>query len=396
MKFSFLCRVLMLSLCFCVVTVQPVMGNELSQIKQKIRKQQDKIYQQRKQRNALQAKLKKQELKMNVVIKQLQKTQDALEQIRHSIKKTEKQIVQLQKQEKVQKELLREQLDSAYRSGIHPSVIEKLFSKDAKEADRMSKYYQHMNQARIDLIQDIRKTQNKLTQQQELLEAQQKTKLTQLSAQQVQKKELQQVTSQRAKTISSINKMIEKDKTQLVRLKRNAKALQDKIAKARRDARNQENQELAKLEAKKEQQGKGKLTQAEIQQVRAGNGLGSARKQYAKPVRGRIIQYFNPEQSWKGVVISAATGKNVKAIAAGRVILSDWLQGYGNVVFIDHGKDFTSIYGYNSMVLVQKGDRVKAGEVIAKVGSSGGQNQSGLYFGITYKGLAKNPLRWVK
>ncbi|MDP8099660.1 murein hydrolase activator EnvC [Pasteurella atlantica] len=396
MKLLHLYKIVIVILLGNLCLFRPVVASDLSKIQHKIKKQQDKIYLQRKKRNELQATLKKQELKISEVSQQLQKTEATLVELKQIIRKTEQQIEQLEKQENKQKDRLREQLDSAYRSGIHPSAFKRLLSKEAKDADRMAKYYEHMNQARIELIEDIRHTQSKLIEQRNFLEKQKEENIAQLTEQKSQKNKLERVTSQREKTISSINEMIEKDKTQLITLKKNAKALQDKIAKANREAKQRENREIAELKIQKERSGKGTLTQAEIQKVRAGNGLGVARKQYQQPVKGRIIQHFNPSQSWKGIVIKASAGQNVTAIASGRVILSDWLQGYGNVVFIDHGKGYSSIYGYNNSVLVKRGDRVVKGEVIAKVGNSGGQIQSGLYFGITYKGQAKNPLLWVK
>ncbi len=96
------------------------------------------------------------------------------------------------------------------------------------------------------------------------------------------------------------------------------------------------------------------------------------------------------------MVIQAGAGTAVKAIASGRVILADWLQGYGQVVVIDHGNGDMSLYGYNQSVSVRKGARVQAGQTIASVGNSGGQSRSALYFEIRRKGVAVNPLKWVQ
>lgn len=72
----------------------------------------------------------------------------------------------------------------------------------------------------------------------------------------------------------------------------------------------------------------------------------------------------------------------MKAIADGRVILADWLQGYGLVVVVEHGKGDMSLYGYNQSALVSVGTQVRAGQPIALVGSSGGQGRPSLYFEI--------------
>ena len=92
---------------------------------------------------------------------------------------------------------------------------------------------------------------------------------------------------------------------------------------------------------------------------------------------------------------SAPAGEAVRSIAAGRVVFADWLRGFGNLVIVDHGDAFLSVYGNNQSLFRQVGDSVKAGETLATVGSSGGNPQSGLYFELRHQGLALDPLKWV-
>lgn len=94
-------------------------------------------------------------------------------------------------------------------------------------------------------------------------------------------------------------------------------------------------------------------------------------------------------------MISSQEGSTVRAIAGGRVILASWLQGYGFMVAIDHGKGDMSLYGYNQRVLVNVEDNVKKGQPIALVGSSGGQGESGLYFEIRRDGKPFDPRVWL-
>jgi septal ring factor EnvC (AmiA/AmiB activator) len=128
-------------------------------------------------------------------------------------------------------------------------------------------------------------------------------------------------------------------------------------------------------------------------------GLGRPSGQNMWPVNGSLIHRFGEqlqgELRWKGIVISAREGSDVRAIADGRVILADWLQGYGLVVVIDHGKGDMSLYGYNQDALVSVGDQVRTGQAIAKVGNSGGQGQPSLYFEIRRQGQAVNPQPWL-
>ena len=99
--------------------------------------------------------------------------------------------------------------------------------------------------------------------------------------------------------------------------------------------------------------------------------------------------------SWKGVFIKAASGTEVHAIAAGRVVFADWLRGFGNLMSLDHGDGFLSVYGNNESLLRSVGDRVLADEVIAVVGDTGGSAESGLYFEMRYEGHPFDPLSWA-
>jgi len=139
------------------------------------------------------------------------------------------------------------------------------------------------------------------------------------------------------------------------------------------------------------------LTQAAL--ISRTGGLGAPRGQAFWPVRGSILHRYGEqlqgELRWKGIVIAAGEGTEVKAIADGRVILADWLQGYGLVVVVEHGKGDMSLYGYNQSALVNVGTQVRAGQAIALVGNSGGQGRPSLYFEIRRQGQAVNPQPWL-
>jgi septal ring factor EnvC (AmiA/AmiB activator) len=118
------------------------------------------------------------------------------------------------------------------------------------------------------------------------------------------------------------------------------------------------------------------------------------------PVRGELVARFgaprNEGPAGKGgVFIRAAEGQPVRAVAAGQVVYADWMRGFGNLLIVDHGEAYLSIYGNNESLLKQPGDPVAAGETIATVGASGGNEQSGLYFELRHLGKAFDPLRWV-
>lgn len=117
------------------------------------------------------------------------------------------------------------------------------------------------------------------------------------------------------------------------------------------------------------------------------------------PVKGNVLAKFGAKResgvSWNGIYIKVEEGSEVRAIAPGRVIFADWMRGQGNLLIVDHGKEYWSIYGNNQAILKHVNDTVKAGEVIATAGNSGGQEQSGLYFELRYRKKPLDPLEWM-
>ena len=89
-------------------------------------------------------------------------------------------------------------------------------------------------------------------------------------------------------------------------------------------------------------------------------------------------------------------GQNVKAIHSGQVVFSDWLRGYGQLIVLDHGEGYMSLYGHNRLFEVELGDLVDSGQVIALAGSSGGLENPALYFEIRENGAPVDPLKWCK
>lgn len=117
------------------------------------------------------------------------------------------------------------------------------------------------------------------------------------------------------------------------------------------------------------------------------------------PVQGRILASFGGPKAvgrWDGMLIEAAEGTPVRAVAGGRVVFSDWLRGYGLLTIVDHGNGIMSLYAFNQSLYKSAGEEVAAGEPIAAVGASGGRNEPGLYFGMREQGKAIDPLPWCR
>ncbi len=127
----------------------------------------------------------------------------------------------------------------------------------------------------------------------------------------------------------------------------------------------------------------------------------SLKGRLALPVKGKVRNKFGarrPESTmaWTGWFLRAAPSQAVRAVAAGRVVYADWLRGFGNLLIIDHGQGYMSLYGNNETLYKQVGDSLRGGDTIAAVGSSGGNEDSGLYFELRFEGKPFDPTKWVR
>jgi len=131
------------------------------------------------------------------------------------------------------------------------------------------------------------------------------------------------------------------------------------------------------------------------------DSFSALRGRLSLPVRGELTQRFGAPRGAagteaKGVFIRAPEGQPVRAIARGQVVYANWMRGFGNLLIVDHGESYLSIYANNESLLKELGDPVAPGEPIATTGASGGNEQTGLYFEMRHLGRAFDPLRWVK
>jgi septal ring factor EnvC (AmiA/AmiB activator) len=118
----------------------------------------------------------------------------------------------------------------------------------------------------------------------------------------------------------------------------------------------------------------------------------------AWPVGGQLLRdYGQPRgggMTWRGVLVAAPRGAEVRAVYHGRVAYADWLPGMGMLVIVDHGDGYLSLYGHNEALYKSVGEWVAPGEVLAAAGDSGGGPQTALYFEIRKGTRPENPHRW--
>ena len=221
-----------------------------------------------------------------------------------------------------------------------------------------------------------------------------------LSAQRKEAGQLQKNEQRLASLVERLNRLIEEQ--------RKADKLKEEKRQAELLAQEQKRKAAAQARSAKNSSGKPAAAPAPeptLQITKTPEG-GADSSQFAQlkgrlrlPAKGELIARFGSPRGegavWKGLFIRSAEGTDIKAIAPGKVIFAEWLRGFGNLIILDHGAQYMSIYGNNQSLLKQAGDAVSTGEAIATVGNSGGNEQSGLYFELRYQGKALDPMSWI-
>ncbi|MCX8602022.1 murein hydrolase activator EnvC [Gilliamella sp. B2923] len=377
-------------------------NQQLQIIRQSIEEQETRLAEQKKERTQLVNALKEQETQIAKLLTSIEKNGTILKKLNSEINQLIKQIDDLSAKQTQQRQVLAKQLESAFKLG-KSTGFELIFASEENDRnERLITYYRYINQAREQQINALRETQLQLNDKKAALQI----KLTTQKALQTKQKQEQvglvKNQKDRQKTINSLESSMQINEQKLAQLKENETKLQAKIAQAERESRliaEEEARQAKHIEAKQKNTNY-TLSADERSLMARVSGIGQPGHQFDWPVSGTVAHRFGEslqgELHWKGMVINANDGTQVKAIADGRVILASWLQGYGFVVALEHGKGDMSLYGYNQRVLVDVGDKIHANQPIALVGSSGGQNTPSLYFEIRRDGKALDPRGWLK
>ena len=163
------------------------------------------------------------------------------------------------------------------------------------------------------------------------------------------------------------------------------------LAKDRQDRREQRADRIRQ---------KGESVEKDADDSFIGQAFQSLKGKLKLPTRGELQGRFgSPREdggvTWRGLFIRADGGQAVKAVADGRVVFADWLRGFGNLLIVDHGGGYMSLYGNNESLLKQVGEKTLSGETVASVGSTGGALESGVYFELRHEGKPFDPMKWV-
>jgi septal ring factor EnvC (AmiA/AmiB activator) len=327
------------------------------------------------QRESLQAALRKSEIAIGELQKDIQLT-------RRKLKRNETQLKDLQEQRRellvargTQQELITRELQMAYQMGRQGQLKILLNQEQPDTLARAMAYYQYFYDARnahiekyleilarIDVLEpEITSTTRTLRSNRKMLDQQRQQLL-------VGKK-------QRERDLTKINAGIKSKDQRLRKMASDRKEL-ERLLEVIEEA-------IAELQVP-----------ADYQAFTGRKGA------MPWPVKGKPSNRFGRRRSgskmkWQGLTIPAREGSTVTAIHHGRVVFADWFRGSGLLLIIDHGDGYMSLYAHNQALLREVGEWVNAGAAVSTVGNSGGQANSALYFEIRKDGKPTNPTPWL-
>nr|WP_294838099.1 peptidoglycan DD-metalloendopeptidase family protein [uncultured Methylotenera sp.] len=306
-----------------------------------------------------------------------------------------------------EQKLLSGQLYQQYIHGQQSYVQMILQSERPSEVARDLHYFSYVAKARADLINKMQNNLNKIKRLNELT-ASKLQEITDLKQKQLNEKRiLEAQKKEKSKVVNSLSQQIAEQRGQIKKLSRDEKRLSQLVSR------------LARIIPKSKPVSKPAPNKPSVSTVVkntpttnvavnnenlpsdnfSGANFAALKGKLRLPVRGAVSNRFGSARqdsgvSWKGLFIKASEGAEVKAVATGRVVFADWLRGFGNLIIIDHGDGYMSLYGNNQSVLKQAGEVVKGGDTIASVGNTGGNESNGLYYELRNQSRPFDPMAW--
>jgi septal ring factor EnvC (AmiA/AmiB activator) len=361
-------------------------------------------------------KLKEADEKVNSSARQLAGTQDALARETKNIDELQARQDVLEKSLASQKVNLAKLVKGAYMTGSD-APLKVLLSQDrVTEGQRVLVQYQILQRDRNAKIQAINSDLRELVAVRQAIEQKQVALVNTQALQKRNLSDLQRERIARDALVAQLNtqfqakevreKALGKDAKSLERLLANLRAAAAREA-ARKKAAAEEARRVAAAEAAKRE----KAYEARAREA-AKRGAPPPPKPKAVevavapraaimkvgglgwPVSGSLLEAYGGDNN--GLLIAAPAGTAVHAVADGKVVFAEWMNGYGLISIIDHGNGYMSLYAHNEALLKDVGAVVNKGDAVSTVGNSGGANQPALYFELRRNGQPVNPAVWLQ
>ncbi|WP_222909873.1 murein hydrolase activator EnvC family protein [Pseudomonas sp. DNDY-54] len=368
------------------------------------------------EKSAVQKQLQTTESEMGQLEKQVDSLQQEIDRSEAELERLNDEKTTLEGARIEQQRLIGIQARAAYQSGRQEYLKLLLNQQNPEKFSRSLTYYDYLSKARFEQVERFNETLSQLAKVEAGIEAQQAVLAEQQDGLQERRAQLAEVRKERQlalakldRDLSSRDQKLKARKQEQAQLERVLKTIEQTLARQAREAEQARQQALAQAREEQARQrqasGPDSTPSGPIASSAGGNFGGpfaSAKGKLPWPVDGRLVaRYGTPRggdarTKWDGVLIGADVGTQVRAVHGGRVVFADWLRGAGLLVILDHGNGYLSLYGHNQSLLRDAGEIVKAGDPIATVGTSGGQESAALYFAIRQQGRPSDPAQWCR
>ncbi|MFP5408098.1 MAG: murein hydrolase activator EnvC family protein [Gammaproteobacteria bacterium] len=386
--------------------------SELDALKRRLQTLQQEFRSTQAHRKEAVDELRESEQAISAAVSQLRELDTERQRTQHDVKTLTEQADAAAARIRQQQAHLAQALKGAHQRGQGGVLKRILDGADPNQTARELRYLAHLSRAQHDMIDALRADQAQLLALREAA-AQKTDQLAQLqAARETEQKKLLADKRAREQVLQKLSVQIQQQRREITTLQRNERNLTQLVERLNRLMAQQAAREAAARARAAQQAKQGKQQGGQSRKpvgvntetpvaFRGDRPFSALKGSLRLPVPGELMNRFGAPRegggvNWKGLFIRAAEGTVVKAIAAGQVVFSEWLRGFGNLIIVDHGEGYMSLYSNNESLYKQVGDRVQPGDAIATVGNSGGQSDTGLYFEMRHQSRPVNPLLWVK
>lgn len=383
--------------------------SELDALKSRLQTLQKEFQSTQSHRREAADELKSTEQAVSAGVRQLRQLEGERQQTESTLGALKRQIQSVSAHIEAEQKRLARTLKTSHLRGEGDALKRILNGSDPNQTARDLRYLAALSRAQQAQVAQLRTDLTRLAELEQ--QAQEKTDALQRlrTARAAEQEKLMSERRAREAVLQKLSVQIQQQRREIETLKRDERALTQLVERLNRIMAEQAARAAQKArearKADKEPDGRTRkpvgVNTATPEAFQADRPFSRLKGSLRLPVAGELMNRFGAPRegggvSWKGLFIRAGQGTAVKAIAAGQVVFSDWLRGFGNLIIVDHGEGYMSLYSNNESLYKQVGERVRPGDAVASVGNSGGQPDTGLYFEMRHQSRPVNPMLWVK
>lgn len=332
------------------------------------------LQQARKQRSAEEAALSELNQRIDAINQNIADNQQDIARLDAQLSDLNQQQDTLLADTEAQRDIVARALRASYISGGNSQLQLLLTQQDPATAQRMLVYFNAFNEDRLQQIRRFQHTLSVLAQTRDEIDQAQIALAASNAALATRRQELENSQQQRTRLIASLNADMATRRGELEQLLADRAHLQELIDEINRIV-------------------------VDIPSPEDAMPFADAQGQLPWPLNGNLLARFGETYGGslqrQGIIIGADAGSTVRAVHNGRVVFADWLRGSGNLIVVDHGNSFISLYAHVQNFSKNTGDWVNRGEALAVSGPDAGNGSPGLYFEIRQSSSTLNPQDWL-